>query len=754
MLKRVFADPTHRLRVWVATIIVLGAGVVAATAHHGLGARPVLWKLAIAAIAFLAGDIPALRFRFGHDHHSFTWSETAVVMGLVLLPGPWLIVVAPLCVGAAHLAAKRPLMKVAFNAAAFAMGITWAHQVHHVLDPNGGPAVAPHAWLALAAGAFAFFLWNGLTVSVAVALSQGLHPLAVYRKGLGLNTLVFTGNTIFGITLVAMGGSNPLMLLALPFFCALLVLSYRAYLDAIEERDTWEVLQRTSRDLLTLDTGGLGPVVVERAASLFRAEFVELMLVTWPDAMRARLWRWTGEGTVVDLERPLAEAGETFWPRLASEREGFEIRADTAPAVQRQELDELGLRQWVVSPLVYQGACIGALRLGFRGKVKMQAREMQVLSTYVNHVCSSLTNARLFEEINEDRRKLHQVFSNSSDGIFAVDGWGCISSWNPAMAAITGRAAADAMGRPFEEALPSTTEQGEPLSAAGLHERLAVNGGRVDLTASTMSSESGRRWLSLAASSIRDGGASFVAVARDVTAMRAAEEAKQDFVATVSHELRTPLTPLKGFLLTLMRPEFNPSPEDRAMFYGRMLDHAHRLERLIEDLLSIAQLERGTFSIDSDVVLVDDLVDHVAQTVSRPLDVQRGGPQAVAYADAGRVEQVLHNLVTNAEKYSPDGSRIVVSTPRVDREVLIAVADEGPGIAEEDREVIFERFRRLGPHLTRASGGTGLGLYIARRLVEAMGGRIWVEANPGQGSRFCFTLPTAGATQNQVVTLN
>ncbi|MEY2569041.1 MAG: hypothetical protein QOE35_3570 [Actinomycetota bacterium] len=740
-------------RLWTAAVVLLGAGVVATTVQRGLGSPPAVWKLAVAALAFLAGDVPALKFRLGRDHHSFTWSETAVVMGLVLLPGPWLVVLAPVCVSAAHLLAKQPAGKVAFKAAAFATGVALAHQVHHLIDHGGGPAIGPRAWVALTAGALAFSVWNGLSSSGANALGRGLQPFALYRDGLGLNALVFTGNTIFGITLVAMGGSNPLMLLALPFFCALLVLSYRAYLEAMAERDTWEVLQRTSRELLTLETAALGPVVVERAASLFGAQFVELMLVTWPDAQLARVWRWTGDGGVTEAERRVAEAGEAFWPRLASEREAFEIRVDDAAAVQRRELDELGLRQLLVAPLICQGACTGALRLGFRGNVKMPPREMQVFSTYVNHVSSSLTNARLFEEINEDRQRLHQVFSNSSDGILAVDGWGCISSWNPAMVAITGKPASETVGRSFEEALSAVTEHGQPVTAKWLHAQLAPSG-RVDLTASTMSQDAGPRWLSLATSSVRDGGASFVAVARDVTAIRAAEEAKQDFVATVSHELRTPLTPLKGFLLTLLRPEFDPSPDDRAMFYGRMLDHAHRLERLIEDLLSIAQLERGTFTIESGPVLVDELVDRVAQTVSRPLDIEPGGPHAVAYADAGRVEQVLHNLVCNAEKYSPVDSRIVVTTRYADDEVMVAVTDEGPGIAEEDREVIFERFRRLGPQLTRASGGTGLGLYIARRLVEAMDGRIWVESNHDQGSRFCFTLPTVGASQPQVISLS
>jgi signal transduction histidine kinase len=176
-----------------------------------------------------------------------------------------------------------------------------------------------------------------------------------------------------------------------------------------------------------------------------------------------------------------------------------------------------------------------------------------------------------------------------------------------------------------------------------------------------------------------------------------------------------------------------------------MLDHTHRLERLIEDLLSIAQLERGSFSINCSEFSVDDLVERVVQSTSRTVALIPGGPTAIALADACRVEQVLHNLIGNAEKYTPPDARISVEVATVDGEIVVTVADEGPGIAKEDQQVIFERFRRLGEQLTRSSGGTGLGLFIAHRLVEAMGGRIWVDSEPGHGAAFRFTLPMATA---------
>jgi two-component system phosphate regulon sensor histidine kinase PhoR len=250
-----------------------------------------------------------------------------------------------------------------------------------------------------------------------------------------------------------------------------------------------------------------------------------------------------------------------------------------------------------------------------------------------------------------------------------------------------------------------------------------------------------KRWLQLSLSAVRSVTGEYelaVVVARDVTSLREAEEAKQDFVATVSHELRTPLTSLIGFLLTLRRPDFEPDAEALSDYHGRMLRQARRLERLIEDLLSVSRLERGEFDVAAAPVSIDEIVEKVVQDFAianpaRPVGHVRAGLAGMAMADSGRVEQVVTNLVTNADKYSPSGRSITIEVAREDDGIHVRVSDEGTGIPEDQREAVFERFRRLGHHLTREQGGTGLGLYIARRLVDAMGGRIWVAGREGGG---------------------
>jgi PAS domain S-box-containing protein len=410
--------------------------------------------------------------------------------------------------------------------------------------------------------------------------------------------------------------------------------------------------------------------------------------------------------------------------------------------------------QWTVVPLRAADVAVGSLWLGAVGRSRLGRRHRRLLPTFATIVAAQLAGARLFDEMNEDRHKLEQVFTNSSDGIFSVDAAGRVSSWNPAMAGLTGCGSYEVLGRPLERALPASTEQGELFTAEWVRHRL-VEAGHLQLAVGVMGMAADQRWLSLSISPVQGAaGEAFVVMARDVTTTLATERAKQDFVATVSHELRTPLTPLKGFLLTLMRPNYDPPADERGAFYERMLDQVRRLERLIDDLMSISQLDRGSFAISSGPVGVDEVITRVAQASGREVAVRPAGAQAVAYADAGRVEQVLHNLVANAEKYSGPESPIAVSAELSDAEVVITVADEGPGIAPEHREVIFERFRRLGPGGAVSASGTGLGLYIARRLVEAMGGRIWVDSEPGRGARFRFTLPTLDtSTDGRIVTL-
>jgi signal transduction histidine kinase len=235
-----------------------------------------------------------------------------------------------------------------------------------------------------------------------------------------------------------------------------------------------------------------------------------------------------------------------------------------------------------------------------------------------------------------------------------------------------------------------------------------------------------------------------VVVARDVSADIQAEQAKANFIAAISHELRTPLTPLKGYLSLFASGQMAAGPEAGESFQT-MLRQADRLEHLINDLIDASQMDGGQSMIRREEADVIELVAQVVGETERELGARAvfeplGEPVPVV-ADALRVKQVLHNLVSNAIKYSPPDCPIRIEASLDDGMCVVSVTDLGCGIPAEEQSRIFDRFYKVDNGSTRTTGGVGLGLYIAKQLVESMSGRLWVRSEPGCGSTFSFSLP-------------
>ncbi len=206
--------------------LILGLGVLTMLASLPVvvtSAAPSLWAIVLVAVVFLLGDVALLHIRFGDDQNSFTLSEAAVVVGLVLLPSPWLAIVAPFAVAAAHLVARRPALKAAFNALSCASAMAVASAIYGLFNPGDELLLRI---VALAAGSLGFFVWNTVTIAGAVASSQGLRFRTVYTKGLLLCLMVWLGNTCLGVLLVVLADSQPLSLLVLPILLGLLYFVY------------------------------------------------------------------------------------------------------------------------------------------------------------------------------------------------------------------------------------------------------------------------------------------------------------------------------------------------------------------------------------------------------------------------------------------------------------------------------------------------------------------------------------------------
>lgn len=230
------------------------------------------------------------------------------------------------------------------------------------------------------------------------------------------------------------------------------------------------------------------------------------------------------------------------------------------------------------------------------------------------------------------------------------------------------------------------------------------------------------------------------------------ERLRRDLIANVSHELKTPISALRAHLENLLDGVEEPDPETIQV----MLVQSERLGRLVDELLDLSRLESGDVPLQREPVEVAALVSQVLAEidVARPegeiaLDGHVPTDLPPVYADRERVHQVLFNLVDNAVRFTPSGGRITVTASRHDGSVDVAVADTGPGISGEHLPRVFERFYRADEARSRDDGGTGIGLAIARSVIEAHGGRIWAESRPGHGSTFTFELPVASATETR-----
>ena len=253
-------------------------------------------------------------------------------------------------------------------------------------------------------------------------------------------------------------------------------------------------------------------------------------------------------------------------------------------------------------------------------------------------------------------------------------------------------------------------------------------------------------WLSISGVGFDEGT---VFAFRDLTEERALEQMRSDFVATVSHELRTPLAAIYGAALTIRRPQLEVDDEMRVHLLGVIAEEAERLAKTVDDLLLASHLDSGRLQSAIGACDARELVESVidARETHRPENVEivfeAHDDVPLVRADPDQLRQVISNLLDNAIKYSPAGGSVLLRLERNDSAVRLVVRDNGLGIPQKEQRRIFEKFYRLDPNMTRGVGGTGLGLYIVRELVQRFEGKVWVESEEGEGSTFYVELAVA-----------
>lgn len=366
-------------------------------------------------------------------------------------------------------------------------------------------------------------------------------------------------------------------------------------------------------------------------------------------------------------------------------------------------------------------------------------------------VATALVLWLLLRQLGRQRDEVTAIFASVGEGLATVDADGQVLKVNPALEDLCGQGASDIQGKPWSQAFViydargNTVPWDESVAAQAIHTRRVVVSQGFSLSLQTAD---GRRVpVAVTASPLfinRLVPSGAVVVVRDVSREREVDRLKSSLVSTVSHELRTPLTLIQGFSeLLLTRPELDSTKAQAAL--TQIHASSQRLGRLIDDLLSVSRIESGRLSIEARPL---DMAETVREVITS-FDVESNHRFAMhvpddlgpVEADRDKTLQVLTNLVSNAVKYSPPGSEIRISVQESGNHVEVQVTDEGIGMTPEEAAGVFEKFTRSDRPEVRNVGGTGLGLYITKSLVELQGGQLWVRSERGHGSAFTFTIP-------------
>lgn len=489
--------------------------------------------------------------------------------------------------------------------------------------------------------------------------------------------------------------------------------------QATEQVGTLESLHRIDRELnnaLSLD----------RVLTLWLDWAIRL---SYPDAASV----WLVEGDSLVLSKDYGYQGESI-PRTLDLTKGVQGRAVRNQAAYyipdvRNEPDYTTLasasRSLFVVPIAHQGRPVAVLSLEKHEMDGFSALERARIARLCERASAALMNAVSLRQTELERQKLGTVLATTADIMIVVDEKDCIALTNPAAVSLLGLDLGhNYLGQPFTEV----------YAASGLPTALKDEQTEIEIRTTTYQ-----------ISVVPMANVGRLIVLHDITLYKDLDKLKNELVATVSHDLKNPLAAIRGYLELI--EIFDPLSERSKGYVENAKRAIYDMTQLIEDLLSVARLEAGItlepVATELLPVLQEVVEKHKVHLERKHLQIEFDVPLDLprVLVDGARLVQILNNLVNNAIKYSEEGRQIRLQAYRENGKVHVKIQDQGVGIPMDALPTIFDKFTRVRDEKTEHIKGTGLGLYIVKKLVEAHQGEVWVSSVYGEGSTFVFTLP-------------
>jgi PAS domain S-box-containing protein len=430
-----------------------------------------------------------------------------------------------------------------------------------------------------------------------------------------------------------------------------------------------------------------------------------------------------------------------------------DVRKDTT--FKNRTMEKQGVISAAYIPIISKKKTVlGTLAVGSRKRRKFSTEKINLLQTFGSQLGMALENAQLYDQVHRGKAYIENLVENAADIILSTDLEDRILTWNRGAEITLGYSKEEVIGKHLSTLLPPQRLH----ELAEMRAKVELDGALRDVEVESNKKDGTPIFLSLSVSSIADGDGrivGFLRVAKDITEKRRYEQRlkeldklKSDFVSNVSHELRTPLTAIKGSVDNMLDGLTGELNEKQSRYLTRIKSNADRLARLINDLLDLSRIEAGiklnriNLSLPTVVKEVVESLGSVAAEKLINFEIKTADNDLTAWADPDRVAEVLTNLLGNAIKFSPTGGNVTVSLARSGNNwVKVSITDAGTGIRPEEANRIFDKFYQVSHPEQPKATGTGLGLPIAKALVEMHGGRIWLESQVGHGSVFSFTLP-------------